>query len=54
MYLKWLEKKKFGYNIINEHKGDEAGIKSCTIKATGNYLYVLLITYIFTIIFKYV
>ena len=31
MYLKWSDK-KFKYNLISEHKGDEAGIKSTTIK----------------------
>ena len=42
MYMKWFEKKKFNYEIISEHKGDEAGIKSSTIKVTGNYLYGLM------------
>ena len=41
MYMKWFEK-KFNYEIISEHKGDEAGIKSSTIKVTGNYLYGLM------------
>tara|TARA_A100001011_G_scaffold394747_1_gene487883 strand:- start:74 stop:1120 length:1047 start_codon:yes stop_codon:yes gene_type:complete len=42
MYLKWFDKKMFSYEIISEHKGDEAGIKSCTLKVSGNYLYGLL------------
>ena len=42
MYMKWFDKKKFKYEIISEHKGDEAGIKSSTIHATGNYLYGLM------------
>ncbi len=42
MYLKWFDKKKFNYEIISEHKGEEAGIKSSTVKASGNYLYGLL------------
>ena len=42
MYLKWFDKKKFKYEIISEHKGDEAGIKSSTIKADGDYLYGLM------------
>ena len=29
---KWFDKKKFSYQIISEHKGEEAGIKSSTIK----------------------
>ena len=31
MYLKWFDKRKFKYQLISEHKGDEAGIKSTTI-----------------------
>ena len=42
MYLKWFDKKNYSYEIISEHKGDEAGIKSCTLKVSGNYLYGLL------------
>ncbi len=42
MYLKWFDKKKFVYEIISEHKGEEAGIKSCTLKITGNYLYGMM------------
>ena len=39
MYLKWGESKKFKYNLISEHKGDEAGIKSSTIKIEGDYTF---------------
>jgi len=39
MYSKWIEKKKCKFEIISEHKGDEAGIKSSTIKVTGAYMY---------------
>ena len=42
MYLKWFDKKKFGYQMISEHKGEEAGIKSCTLKVTGENLYGLM------------
>ena len=42
MYMKWFDKKKFKYEIISEHKGEEAGIKSSTIKVNGNYLYGLM------------
>ena len=41
MYMKWFEK-KFRYEIISEHKGEEAGIKSSTIKVNGDYLYGLM------------
>ena len=39
MYLKWAEYKKFKYNLISEHKGDEAGVKSTTIKIEGDYTF---------------
>ena len=39
MYSKWIEKKKCKFQIISEHKGDEAGIKSCTLKIVGSYMY---------------
>ena len=35
MYLKWAEKKKYGVELIEEQVGEEAGIKSATIKITG-------------------
>ena len=37
MYLKWSDNKKFKSSLISEHKGDEAGIKSSTIKIEGDY-----------------
>ncbi len=39
MYLKWSDKKNFKSSLINEHKGDEAGIKSATIKIEGSYVF---------------
>ena len=39
MYLKWAESKKFNYDLISEHKGDEAGVKSSTIKIEGDYTF---------------
>ncbi len=42
MYMKWFDKKDFKYQIISEHKGEEAGIKSSTIKVEGDYLYGLM------------
>jgi len=42
MYLRWFDKKKFKYEIISEHKGEEAGIKSSILKVDGNYLYGLM------------
>ena len=43
MYVKWAEKEKnFEYDLIHETKGEEAGIKSSTIKITGLNLYGFL------------
>jgi len=42
MYLKWFDRKSFNCEIISEHKGDEAGIKSTTLKVTGEFLYGLM------------
>ena len=39
MYLKWADKKNYKTEIISEHKGEEAGIKSTTIKICGSYIY---------------
>ncbi len=39
MYLKWADNKKYKSNLISEHKGDEAGIKSSTIKIQGDYVF---------------
>ena len=42
MYMKWASNKGFKVELISEHKGDEAGIKSSTIKISGEYIYGLL------------
>jgi len=42
MYLKWFDKKNFKYEIISEHKGEEAGIKSSILRINGDYLYGLM------------
>ena len=39
MYIKWSDNKNFKSNLISEHKGEEAGIKSSTIKIEGDYVY---------------
>ena len=39
MYSRWTEKKKCKFEIISEHRGDEAGIKSSILKITGSYMY---------------
>ena len=39
MYIKWSDNKKFKVQLISEHKGEEAGIKSSTIKIDGDYVF---------------
>ena len=39
MYLKWSDQKNFKSDLISEHKGDEAGIKSSIIKIEGDYVF---------------
>ena len=42
MYMKWAGSKNHKYILISEHKGEEAGIKSSTIKIEGNYAFGFL------------
>lgn len=42
MYTRWMNAKHFKYEIIDYQAGDEAGIKSVTIKVSGPYAYGLL------------
>ena len=42
MYMKWANKKNYKIEIISEHKGEEAGIKSSIIKISGDYINGLL------------
>ena len=37
--FKWSDNRKFKSSLISEHKGDEAGIKSSTIKIEGEYVF---------------
>ena len=39
MYTRWCEKKKFIFEILEENSGEEAGIKSLTMKIDGDYAY---------------
>ncbi len=39
MYLKWLTAKSYKSDIIDFQQGDEAGIKSVTLSASGKYAY---------------
>ena len=42
MYIKWFDKKNYSYEVISEHRGEEAGIKSSTLKVSGLNLYGLM------------
>lgn len=44
MYLRWIAQKGFKSSIIDFQPGDEAGIKSVTFTAGGNYAYGYLKT----------
>ena len=39
MYMKWSDDKNYKCDLISEHKGEEAGIKSSTIKIVGDYVF---------------
>ena len=39
MYIKWSSNKGYKFQLISEHKGEEAGIKSSTIKISGEYIF---------------
>ena len=39
MYLKWSSDKGYNSKLISEHKGEEAGIKSSTIRIDGGFIY---------------
>ena len=42
MYMKWASNKGYNSELISEHQGDEAGIKSSVIKISGDYIYGFL------------
>ena len=39
MYSRWAEKNNYKVELIHESRGEEAGIKSSTIKITGQFIY---------------
>ena len=39
MYLRWAQLKNFKTELLDKSLGDEAGIKSATIKIMGDYAY---------------
>jgi peptide chain release factor 2 len=44
MYVRWAEQKGFGVEFLEETRGEEAGIKSASIKIKGDMAYGLLKT----------
>jgi len=42
MYLRWIERHGFEYEVINYQPGDEAGIKDVTMEVKGDYAHGLL------------
>lgn len=42
MYTRYFEKKGWGFEVLDETPGEEAGIKSITLAVTGRYSYGLL------------
>lgn len=42
MYLKYVEKQAWTFEVINKTPGDEAGLKTVTIEITGKYAYGFL------------
>ncbi len=39
MYLRYLERRAYKYDILDLQPGEEAGIKSCVIEVTGDHAY---------------
>jgi peptide chain release factor 2 len=44
MYQRWCERRGYATSIIDIQHGDEAGIKSATIRVTGEYAFGYLVT----------
>jgi peptide chain release factor 2 len=39
MYTRWIERRGFEYNVLNNQAGDEAGIKEAVIEVKGPFAY---------------
>ena len=46
MYMKWAADRGHKVELISEHKGEEAGLKSSVIKISGEYIYGLSLIHI--------
>jgi peptide chain release factor 2 len=42
MYLRWIERKGFAYEVMDFQVGEEAGVKSAAVEITGEYAYGFL------------
>ena len=42
MYIRWMDRRGFKREIIDEQPGDDAGIKNATMTVSGDYAYGLL------------
>lgn len=42
MYTRWMDRKGFRYEVIDQTLGDEAGLKSVTLSVTGEFVYGFL------------
>ena len=39
LYTRWADKRNYKYELVDKSDGEEAGIKSATLKITGKYAY---------------
>jgi peptide chain release factor 2 len=39
MYVRWANRNKFKVEVLDQHEGEEAGIKSCTLQIKGQNAY---------------
>lgn len=42
MYIRWIERRGYAYDIIDYQSGEEAGIKSASVEIKGEYAYGFL------------
>ncbi len=44
MYVRWANLNKYKVEVLDQHDGEEAGIKSCTLQVTGEFAFGYLAT----------